>query len=193
MTTAMMEKPARVAMNGVDVPTFIATLGAVDKQREIARFTFRANGQWLSGTHSRVKFKNFFGACAENEHNQTYMIEGDHPEVLCGTDNAPTPAELLLGALSACLTAGIGNIASMRQVKLESVEVMIEGDIDLNGILGIDPQTRNGFQSVRVLIAIKGDADDETLEKIVHQSVARSAVFDVMTNGVPVAVSAVVS
>ncbi len=81
----------------------------------------------------------------------------------------------------------------MRQVKLESVDVMIEGDIDLNGILGIDPQTRNGFQGVRVLIAIKGDADDETLEKIVHQSVARSAVFDVMTNGVPVAVSAVVS
>lgn len=188
--TEVMTKTARVAMNGVDVPTFVATLGAVDKQREIARFTFRANGKWKSGTHSRVTFKNFYGACSENEHSQTFAIEGDHPEVLCGTDNAPTPAELLLGALSACLTAGIGNIASMRQVKLESVECMIEGDIDLNGILGIDPQTRNGFQNVRVLVAIKGDADDETLEKIVRQSVARSAVFDVMTNGVPVSVSA---
>ena len=118
---------------------------------------------------------------------------------ICGLGLRPaefwalTPAELLLGALSACLTAGIGNIASMRQVKLESVDVIVEGDIDLNGILGIDPQTRNGFQGVRVLVAIKGDADDATLEKIVHQSVARSAVFDVMTNGVPVAVSAVVS
>jgi len=186
----VMTKPARVAMNGVDVPTFIATLGAVDSQREIARFTFRANGQWLAGTHSRVEFKDFYGACAENDHRQPYAVEGDHPEVLCGTGNAPTPAELLLGALSACLTAGIGNIASMRQVKLESVECTVEGDIDLNGILGLDPQTRNGFQGVRVTVAIKGDADDATLEKIVRQSVARSAVFDVMTNGVPVAVAA---
>lgn len=188
--TEVMTKPARVAMNGVDVPTFVATLGAVDNQREIARFTFRANGEWLSGTHSRVNFKSFYGACCENEHNKTYSIEGDHPEVLCGTDNAPTPAELLLGALSACLTAGIGNIASMRQVKLESVECHVEGDIDLTGILGLDPQTRNGFQGVRVFVVIKGDADDETLEKIVRQSVARSAVFDVMTNGVPVSVTA---
>lgn len=188
--TEVMEKPARVAMNGVDVPTFVATLGVVDNQREIARFTFRANGEWLEGTHSRVNFNDFYGACAENTHRQPYAIEGDHPEVLCGTDNAPTPAELLLGALSACLTAGIGNIASMRQVKLESVECSVEGDIDLNGILGLDPQVRNGFQGVRVTVAIKGDADDETLEKIVRQSVARSAVFDVMTNGVPVSVAA---
>jgi len=188
--TEVMTKPARVAMNGVDVPNFIATLGAVDNQREIAKFTFRANGEWLAGTHSRVEFRDFYGACAEGEHRQPYAIEGDHLEVLCGTDNAPTPAELLLGALSACLTAGIGNIASMRQVKLESAEVTVEGDIDLTGILGIDPQTRNGFNGVRVTVAIKGDADDETLEKIVRQSVARSAVFDVMTNGVPVSVNA---
>lgn len=188
--TEVMTKPARVAMNGVDVPTFVATLGAVDKQREIARFTFRAKGEWLAGTHSRIEFNQFFGACSENEHRQPYAIEGDHPEVLCGTDNAPTPAELLLGALSACLTAGIGNIASMRQVTLKSVECKVEGDIDLNGILGIDPQVRNGFTGVRVTVRIDGDADSETLEKIVRQSVARSAVFDVMTNGVPVAVTA---
>ena len=187
--TDTMTKPARVAMNGVDVPTFIATLGAVDNQREIARFTFRANGQWLAGTHSRVEFKDFYGACTENEHNQAYAVEGDHPEVLCGTDNAPTPAELLLGALSACLTAGIGNIASMRQVKLNSVECKVEGDIDLNGILGLDETARNGFTGVRVIVKIDGDADRETLEKIVRQSVARSAVFDVMTNGVSVSVT----
>jgi uncharacterized OsmC-like protein len=188
--TEVQAKPARVAMNGVDVPTFVATLGAVDKQREIARFTFRANGAWLAGTHSRISFKDFYGACCENEHNENFAIEGDHPEVLCGTDNAPTPAELLLGALSACLTAGIGNIASMRQVELKSVECQVEGDIDLTGILGIDPLARNGFEGVRVTVKIDGDADPETLEKIVRQSVARSAVFDVMTNGVPVSVSA---
>ena len=189
--TEVMEKPARIAMNGVDVPNFVATLGAVDAQREIAQFTFRADGTWLSGTHSKVDFTSYYGACAEGEHRKPHSIEGDHLEVLCGEDNAATPAELLLGALSACLTAGIGNIASMRQVKLDKVECKVEGDIDLNGILGIDPNARNGFKNIRVAVNIQGDADMATLEKIVRQSVARSAVFDVMTNGVPVSVEAV--
>lgn len=183
-------KAERVAMNGVDVPTFIATLGAVDDTREIAKFTFRANGTWLSGTHSRVEMNGFYGACGEQTRETTHTVEGDHPAVLCGQDNAATPAELLLAALASCLTAGIGNIASMRQVELEAVDCTVEGDIDLCGILGLDPAVRNGFAGIRVTFRIKGNADAEMLEKIVHQSVARSAVFDVLTNGVPVAVEA---
>ena len=191
MTTTTMEKPARVAMNGVDVPTFIATLGAVDETREIAHFNFRAHGKWVAGTHSQVTYDDFFGACAESRHNNKYTVDADHPNVLCGGDNGPTPAELVLGALSSCILAGIGNIASMRQVKLNSVETKAEGDINLNGILGIDTSVRNGFSAIRLTVKIDGDADAETLEKIVNQSIARSAVFDVLTNGVPVAVNAV--
>lgn len=191
MTTATIEKPARVAMNGVDIPTFVATLGVVGQTPEIAHFTFRANGEWLSGTHSRTSFEGFFGAMGEQKHRQSYAIEGDHPQVLCGADNGVTPVEMLLAALSACLTAGIGNIAAMRQVKLHSVETSIEGDIDLNGILGLDKSVRNGFSGIRATFHIKGEAPDDVLEAIVHQSVARSAVFDVLTNGVPVTVAAI--
>ncbi|WP_347311664.1 OsmC family protein [Defluviimonas sp. SAOS-178_SWC] len=191
MTTATLEKPAKVAINGVDVPTFIATLGVVGQQPDIAKFTFRANGEWLSGTHSRTAFSGYFGAMAEQEHKARYTIDGDHPQVLCGTDNGVTPVEMLLAGLSACITAGIGNIASIRQVKLHSVETTVEGDINLNGILGLDKTVRNGFAGIRATFKIKGDAPDEVLEQIVQQSVARSAVFDVLTNGVPVTVAAV--
>lgn len=191
MTTATMEKPARVAINGVDIPTFIATLGAVDETREIAHFKFRATGKWMSGTHSQVEIDDYFGACDEGNHKQKHIVEADHPTVLCGEDNAATPAELILAALSSCIMAGIGNVASMRQVKLNSVETKAEGDINLNGILGIDTSVRNGFSAIRLTVKIDGDADAETLEKIVNQSIARSAVFDTLTNGVPVAVNAV--
>ncbi len=191
MTTITLEKPAKLAMNGVDVPTFVATLGAVGNQPEIAKFTFRANGEWLSGTHSRTQFSGFFGAMSEMEHKETYAIDGDHPTVLCGGDNDVTPVEMVLAGLSACITAGIGNIASIRQIKLESVETTVEGDIDLNGILGLDKSVRNGFSGIRATFKIKGDASAAQLEDIVQKSVARSAVFDVITNGVPVSVTAV--
>ncbi|MCV2864197.1 OsmC family protein [Albidovulum sediminicola] len=191
MTIETTQKPQKVAINGVDVPTFVATLGVVGQQPDIAKFTFRANGEWLSGTHSRTAFPGFFGAMAEQQHRQPHSIDGDHPQVLCGTDNGVTPVEMLLAGLSACITAGIGNIASIRQVKLTSVETTVEGDINLNGILGLDKGVRNGFSGVRATFRIKGDAPDEVLEQIVQQSVARSAVFDVLTNGVPVTVAAI--
>jgi uncharacterized OsmC-like protein len=190
MSTNTLEKPAKVAMNGVDVPTLVATLGVVSQQPEIAKFTFRANGEWLSGTHSRTSFAGFFGAMAEQTHRQTYAIDGDHPAVLCGADNGVTPVEMLLAGLSACITAGIGNIASIRQIRLVSVETTIEGDIDLNGIFGLDRSARNGFTGIRATFRIRGDASAADLEELVRQSVARSAVFDVLTNGVPVTVDA---
>lgn len=186
MNTVVLDKPAKVAMNGVDVPTLMATIGAVGDQPELAQFTFRANGEWLKGTHSRTRINGFSGAGGDHERAQTFVVEGDHPAVLCGSDAAPTPVEYLLGALAACITAGIGNIASARQVELHSVETTVAGDIDLQGILGLDDGVRNGFNAIRASFRIKGNAPIEKLEQIVRQSVARSAVFDVLTNGVTV-------
>ena len=186
MNTAVMEKPAKVAMNGVDVPTLLGTIQAVGAQPELAQFTFRANAEWLKGTHSRTMINGFSGAGGDHERTQSFMVEGDHPAVLCGGDNAPTPVEYLLSALAACITAGIGNIASARQITLHSVETSVEGQIDLQGILGLNENVRNGYTGIRASFKIKGDAPTEKLEQIVQQSVARSAVFDVLTNGVKV-------
>jgi uncharacterized OsmC-like protein len=172
----------------VDTPTLISTINAVGAKPELAKFTFRNSNEWISGTHSRSTMKGFYGAGGEHAHKASYSAESDHPAVLCGADNAPTPVEWLLHALAACLTAGIGNIAAARGVKLTRVKSTVEGNIDLRGILGLSDEVRNGYQGVTARFEIEGDAPPETLRAIVEQSRARSAVFDVLTRGVPVSV-----
>ncbi|HEY7045406.1 MAG TPA: OsmC family protein [Nocardioidaceae bacterium] len=187
--TVTTESPRR---NGVDVATLFATLDAVKGQPEIAKFQFRATNTWQSGTHSRSEISGFHGALQEMQHKQVTVVDADHPEVLVGTDKAPTPVEYLLHAIAACLTAGIGNIASARGVDLTSVSSTVEGDIDLLGILGLsDGSVRNGYEQMRVTFHIEGDADEDTLRGIVEQSRRRSAVYDVLTNPTPVSVEVV--
>jgi uncharacterized OsmC-like protein len=179
-------------LNGVDTETLFATIEAVRNQPELAAFRFRAVNEWVSGTHSRGTFPGFFGAGQEHAHAVPgagdVVIDADHPAVLVGTDQGPTPAELLLHALAGCLMAGLGNIAAARGVELRGVTCRVEGDIDLRGILGIDGSVRNGFSGVRVVFEVDGDADPERLASLVAQSQARSAVFDVLTNGTSVSV-----
>lgn len=193
MTQATMARPERGPLNGVDTPTLFATIDAVDAQRELAAFRFRATTTWHSGTHTRSSIRSFHGAGAEQEHVREFVVDADHPAVLVGADNGPLPVELLLAGLGACLTAGIGNIAAARGVRLEEVEAAIEGDLDIQGILGLSDQVRNGYRSIRVRFRIRGDAPDETLRKIVEQSRARSAAYDVLTKGVPVEIDVVTS
>lgn len=187
--TASPQKRVAVAMNGVDTPALLATINAVGGQPELAKFQFRAKSRWISGTHSESTMHGFSGAGGEHKHKASYKAEGDHPAVLCGADNAPTPVEWVLHALASCLTAGIGNIAAARGIKLRKVESTVEGNIDLLGLLGLSDQVRNGYQGIKVSFEIDGDATPEQLEKIVMQSKARSAVFDVVTNGVPVSIA----
>ncbi|MFM2076428.1 MAG: hypothetical protein RJA49_318 [Actinomycetota bacterium] len=176
------EHPVR---NGVDTATLFATLDAVKGNNEIAKFQFRASNTWVSGTHNRSTIHGFYGAMQEMQHSDVHIFDADHPAVLVGGDHGPTPVEYLLHALAACLTAGIANVAAVRKVNLTEVTSTVEGDIDLLGILGLGEGVRNGFQQIKVTFTVKGD-DPEQLRKVVAQSAARSAVFDVVTNGVPV-------
>ena len=174
--------------NGVDTATLFATLDAVKAAPEAARFQFRARNQWLSGTHNRSTIDGFYGVGEERTHERSFHFDADHPAVLVGRDNGPTPVEYVLHALAACLTAGLANIAAARGVQLTEVHSTVSGDIDLNGILGLSPDVRNGYQNITVRFTVKGDAPAETLREIVEQSRARSAVFDVITNQVPVSI-----
>lgn len=173
-------------LNGVDTPTLLATIKAVAEQPALAKFQFRATSQWVSGTHSRTTMYSFRGAGGEHHHIAPYEAHSDHPAVLCGRDTGPTPVEWLLVALAACITAGIGNIAAARGVTLHRVQSTIEGDIDLRGILGISNEVRNGYQAVRIGFEIEGDGSTEQMAQILKQAKERSAVFDVLTNGIPV-------
>jgi uncharacterized OsmC-like protein len=174
--------------NGVDVETLFATLDAVRQQPEIARFQFRSSHRWVSGTHNQGTISGFYGAGQEHLHKSSTVIDADHPAVLVGADNGPTPAELLLNALGACLMSGLANIAAARGIDLDEVTATVEGDINLLGILGLDDEVRNGYEAIRVVFHVKGDAAAEKLTALVEQSRKRSAVFDVVTNGVPVSI-----
>lgn len=182
-------KPVRTPrepMNGVDTPTLFATINFVADNPGTSLFQFRARNNWIAGTHSRTEISGFFGAKGEQARNKTFLAEADHPTILVGADNAPTPVEYLLHALASCISAGIGNIAAARGVKLTRVSSVVEGSIDISGLLGLSDEVRNGYQNIRIRFEIEGDAPAETLAQIVAQSKARSAVFDVLTNGVPV-------
>jgi uncharacterized OsmC-like protein len=185
MSTAT-DNPIR---NGVDTAGLFATLDAVKGNHEIAKFQFRAHNRWISGTHNQSTISGFYGAMQEMQHADVHVFDADHPAVLVGADHGPTPVEYLLHALAACLTAGIANIAAARNVRLTSVESTVEGDIDLLGLLGLsDGTVRNGFQGISVAFKLEGD-DPDKLRKVVEQSTARSAVYDSLTNGVPVTIT----
>jgi uncharacterized OsmC-like protein len=174
--------------NGVDTTALFATLDAVKAAPEAAKFQFRTHNQWISGTHSRGTIHDFFGVGEERTHERSFTFDADHPAVLVGHDNGPTPVEYVLHALAACLTAGLANIAAARGVRLTEVHSTVSGDIDLNGILGLDPSVRNGYQNITVRFTVKGDAPAENLREIVEQSRARSAVYDVLTNQLPITI-----
>jgi uncharacterized OsmC-like protein len=178
------ENPVR---NGVDTATLFATIDAVKGDPAIAKFRFRATNTWMSGTHNRSTIHGFHGAKQEMTHREPFTFDADHPPVLVGTDNGPTPVEYVLHALAACLTAGIANIAAARGVILTEVSSTVEGDIDLLGILGLSEEVRNGYQQIRVGFTLRGD-DPDKLRSVVEQSRQRSAVFDIVTNGVPVSI-----
>jgi uncharacterized OsmC-like protein len=185
--TTVRREPA--PLNGVDTPKLFATIGAVKGMPELAKFQFRARNQWINGTHSQTAIETFSGAGGEQTHSSTFYFDADHPAVLVGRDKGPTPVEYLLHALAACLTAGIGNVAAARGIKLHRVESTVEGDMNLLGILGLSDEVRNGYERIRINFMIEGDAPPEKLRAIVEQSRARSAVFDVLTNGVPIDLS----
>lgn len=188
-TETTQPRRQRAPLNGVDTPTLFSTLDVVKSQPELAKFRFRARNRWQSGTLSETTIGTFSGAGGEHPHRTTFKVTADHPAVLVGEDRAPLPIEHLLHALVSCITGGIANIAAARGVALSQVESNIEGDIDLLGIFGMSKETRNGYQGIRASFSIKGDAPPEKLQEIVEQSRARSAVFDVLTNGVPVSMS----
>ncbi|TCM39622.1 OsmC family protein [Kribbella sp. VKM Ac-2568] len=182
--TATVQRPPR---NGVDVPTLFATLDAVKGAPEIAQFQFRANNEWISGTHSRSVIQGFYGAGQEDmSRTAPFAYDADHPAVLVGSNQGPTPVEFLLHAIATCLTAGLVNIAAARGITLRRVSSTVEGDIDLLGVLGLSDVVRNGYRQIRVHFDVEGDAPPEELAALVQRSRSRSAVYDVLVNGTDV-------
>jgi uncharacterized OsmC-like protein len=170
------------ADNGVNVGALLGAREALAAAPEAARFRWRTTCSWVNGVHSRSTVEGFFGRGEERSHRIRTVLDADHPEVFAAEDNGPTPVEYVLVGLGACLTAGIAAVAQHRGIQLRSVSATVEGSMDIQGILGIDGDVRNGFDGIKVTYRIDADATPEEIRALVAQSQKRSAVFDVVTN-----------
>lgn len=168
--------------NGVNTEALIGARGAFAETPAAAAFTFRSTCDWIEGTESVNSINGYFGLGQDHERKQTFTIASDHPEVFAAKDSAPTPPEIVLAALASCLTGGVAAVAQHRGIQLRSVKSIVEGDVDVRGILGMDPDVRNGFGAVRVRFEIDADASEADIRALVAQSQKRSAVFDLITN-----------
>jgi uncharacterized OsmC-like protein len=180
---------ARTAVdNGVNVGALLEAREALKKAPEAAKFKWRASCKWINGTHSRTTINEFFGLGQGQKHRSEFKFEADHPEIFASEDKGATPVELVLAGLASCLTAGVAAVAQNRGIQLRSVEAKLEGSMDIQGILGIDSDVRNGYDDIKVTFDIDADASQKEIEALVAQSQKRSAVYDIVTNPTDVTV-----
>ncbi len=168
--------------NGVNVEALLDARKALTEAPEAAQFQWRAKCEWVKGTHSRSTVEGFFGLGEEQKHKSRFTFDADHPEVFASEDHGATPVEIVLAGLASCLTAGIASVAQLREIQLRSVSATVEGGMDIQGILGMDSDVRNGFDGIKVTYKIDADATPDEIKAIVAQSQKRSAVFDAITN-----------
>ncbi|MGH3207660.1 MAG: OsmC family protein [Trebonia sp.] len=168
--------------NGVNVQALLGAREALSAAPGAAQFGWHATCTWRNGTHSHSIVDGFTGLGAEQRHRTTYEFDADHPECFASLDNGATPVEYVLVGLAGCLTAGVASVAQLRGIQLRSVTAAIDGQMNILGILGADPDVRNGFEAVTVRFVIDADASRDDVEALIAQSQKRSAVYDILTN-----------
>jgi uncharacterized OsmC-like protein len=175
--------------NGVDTTQLFGTLDVIKQQPELARFQFRVRNRWIDGAHNQSTIRDFYAAGQEDvSRAEAFVLDAGEPQILIGTDQGPNPAEYLLHALAACLTTSLVYVAAARGVRLTRVESTVLGDMDVQGALGLDDDVRNGFEGISIHFRVEGDAPPEKLREVVSRAQQRSAVFDMVTNGVAVTI-----
>ena len=188
MEQAPKNMKAKSAVNGVNVDELFGTIDAIKKAPVIAKFKFRAENQWIDGGHNRTTLKNFYGTQQDHEHKEPFVLDADEPPLLLGKDLGPNPVEYALTALAACVTTSIVYHAAAKGVTIRSMESRLEGDIDLQGFLGLKDDVPRGYKEIRMYVKIDADAPPEKLQEIVQLGPTYSPVFDTITRAVPVSV-----
>jgi uncharacterized OsmC-like protein len=181
MTTNTIERKAQMT-NGVNVTALAATIEAVRQQPNLGQFKFRARNQWDTGGHNVATVDEFYGTCQEMEHKQPFTMHADEPAVLLGEDKGANPVEYVLAGLSGCMTTTLAYHSASRGLNIESIESEYEGDINLQGLLDLDPNVRPGYREIRVKFRVKGDADEATIRELLQ----KSPVYDTLANPVKI-------
>lgn len=188
MQQSMNKPETRHIVNGVNVDDLFGTIDAVKKTPVIASFKFKAKNKWMNGGYNQTTIQNFYGTQQELKHKKPFILDADEPPLLLGEDQGPNPVEYLLTGLAACVTTSIVYHAAAKGISIRSIESKLEGDIDLQGFLGIKEDAHPGYKQIRMYFEIDADASPEELKEIVHFAKSRSPVFDTITRAVPVSV-----
>lgn len=183
------QKEQEQFVNGVNVSKLFGTVEAIKENPEIAKFNFKARGKWVNGGHNRTTINEFYGACQNFQRSQSFVFEKDEPPVLLGEDQGANPVEYVFAALDGCLTTSLIYHAAAQGIKIDEVETSFSGDLNLHGFLGLDENTRNGYEKIKVEFKIKADAPKEKLQELVQLAQKRSPVFDIVSHPTPVEVS----
>jgi uncharacterized OsmC-like protein len=183
------EQKEQQVVNGVNIDKLFGTVGVIKEKPEIAKFNFKARGKWINGGHNKTIINDFYGACQTFKRNQPFVFEKDEPPVLLGEDNGANPVEYVLAALDGCLITSLIYHAAAQGINIDEVETSFSGDLNLHGFLGLDENTRNGYEKIKVEFKIKADVPKETLQELVQLAQKRSPVFDIVSHPTPVEVS----
>jgi len=182
----MSHTTVSAVINGVDVDRLGQTIQAIRQVPALGESQFRARNRWINGGHNRSTIQGFYAAGQEDaSRSKPYVLDADEPLVLHSTDKGPNPVEFVLHALGACLTTSMVYHAAARGIRVESVESTLEGDLDLQGFLGLSDEVRPGYKEIRVHFTVKSDASPEELRELTKFS----PVHDIVTNKVPVSIS----
>jgi len=185
-TAAASKAPRNTTVNGVDAEKLSATIAAIKADASLANFQFRLSNQWVGGGENHSRIDSFYGVGQEMRHKQPFSLVSDEPEVLLSEDRGPNAGEYVLHALASCLTGALVYHAAARGIALKGIATRLEGDIDLQGFLGLSKDVRRGFENIRVVFDIDADCDDSGKQELIEMAQAYSPVFDMLSNGLPV-------
>ena len=175
-------------INGVDVGKLVTTVDAIKAEPNLSDFKFRAETEWKCGGKSHTTIQSFYGVGGEDtSRSKPFVLESDEPPVLLGGNAGPNAVEIVLAGLASCLAVGFAYNAAVQGIQMEELNLRLEGDIDLQGFLGLSDAVRPGYKNIRVTCHVKSDAPQEKLLALSEYVQRTSPVLDIIRN--PVAVS----
>ena len=183
----MATQTSTTTLNGVNVDQLVETINLIKEQPDLAKFSFKARNEWVDGAHSRTTIHRFHGAGQEHRaESKPFVMEGDEPHILLGEDQAPNAVEAVLHALASCIGVGFIYNAAAQNIKVDKLEMNLEGDVDLHGFLGLSDTRRPGYSNIRLTYKVKADATEEKLKELCSYVQKTSPVLDIIKNPVPV-------
>ena len=177
----------QTVVNNVDVDQLLKTIEMVKDDPELARFQFRATGDWISGGLTRTTIQGFYGAKQEDASREApFFVDSSEPPVLLGHNEAPNAVELILAGLTSCLSVGMVYNAAARGITIKKLGFALEGDLDLHGFLGLSDVIRPGYDHIRLTCKVESDASEEAIADLFEHVKKTSPVLDIIQNPVKV-------